>query len=108
MEARIIYRREFFDPKLYSQGQDYKGENIAKNQLYKFIYDQKYLCYRIQHPSTIRGKVAALSARKKLISLLPYIYILVIRAFQLSEIPSSNLITNNLTLSTKVRQSPQK
>ncbi|NAR74286.1 hypothetical protein GPS52_12445 [Acinetobacter haemolyticus] len=64
----VVYRA-----KLYSQGQDYKGENIDKNQLYKFIYDQKYLCYRIQHPSTIRGKVAALAARKKLISLLPEI-----------------------------------
>ncbi len=66
-----IYRREFFDPKLYSEGQDYRGENIDKNQLYKFIYDQKYLCYRIQHPSTIRGKTAALAARKKLLELLP-------------------------------------
>lgn len=66
-----IYRREFFNPKLYSEGQDYRGENIDKNQLYKFIYNQKYLCYRIQHPSTIRGKTAALAARKKLLELLP-------------------------------------
>lgn len=66
-----VYRRELFDPKFYSEGKDYSEENIDKNQLYKFIYDGKYLCYRIQHPSTIRGKRAAFAARKKLISLLP-------------------------------------
>lgn len=66
-----IYRRELFDPKFYSEGKDYSEESIDKNQLYKFIYDGKYLCYRIQHPSTIRGKRAAFSARKKLLALLP-------------------------------------
>ncbi|MCH7315871.1 hypothetical protein [Acinetobacter sp. ANC 3882] len=66
-----IYRREFFNPKLYSKGQDYSDESIEKNQLYKFIYDEKFLCYRIQHPSTIKGKSAALAARKKLLELLP-------------------------------------
>ena len=68
-----IYRREMFNPKLYSQGRDWIGENINKNQLYKFIYDKKYLCYKIQHPSTIRGKNLAISARRKLIELLPCI-----------------------------------
>ena len=66
-----IYRRELFDPKLYSEGQDYSDEDISKNQLYKFLFADKYLCYRIQHPSTIRGKKLAISARKKLIELLP-------------------------------------
>lgn len=66
-----IYRREIFNPKLYSKGQDWISENIDKAQLYKFIYDEKYLCYKIQHPSTIRGKNLAISARRKLIDLLP-------------------------------------
>ena len=65
------YRREIFDPKKYSQGQDYSSEDIMKNQLYKFLFEDKYLCYRIQHPSTIRGKKLAITARKKLIELLP-------------------------------------
>ncbi|OBY75494.1 hypothetical protein [Acinetobacter gyllenbergii] len=65
------YRRAFFNPDLYSKGQDYREHGVDKTQLYKFMYDEKYLCYRIQHPSTIRGKRAALTARNKLLELLP-------------------------------------
>jgi len=66
-----IYRRELFSPNLYSQSQDYSNEDISKNQLYQFLFADKYQCYRIQHPSTIRGKKFAISARKKLIEILP-------------------------------------
>lgn len=69
--ASTPYRRELFLPVLYSEAQDYIDDGILKNQLLKFFYDKKYLCYRIQHPSTIRGKRAAIAARKKLIKLLP-------------------------------------
>ncbi|MEG1488508.1 hypothetical protein [Acinetobacter sp.] len=69
--SSTIYRREFFDPALYANGQSYESDDVAKNQLYKFTYDDKFLCYRIQHPSTIRGKKSAILARKKLIELLP-------------------------------------
>lgn len=40
-----IHRRELFDPKLYLEGQDYSDEDISKNQLYKFLFADKYLCY---------------------------------------------------------------
>lgn len=69
--SNTTYRREFFDPALYADGQSYEADDVEKNQLYKFIYDDKFLCYRIQHPSTIRGKKFAMLARKKLIELLP-------------------------------------
>ena len=69
--SNTIYRREFFDPALYTDGQSYEADEVAKNQLYRFIYDDKFICYRIQHPSTIRGKKLAMLARKKLIELLP-------------------------------------
>jgi len=69
--SNTTYRREFFDPELYANGQSYEADEVAKNQLYRFIYDDKFICYRIQHPSTIRGKNLAMLARKKLIELLP-------------------------------------
>ncbi|WP_353141428.1 hypothetical protein [Acinetobacter pragensis] len=68
-----VYRREIFDSKLYSEGQDYINEGISKNHLYQFLFADKYQCYRIQHPSTIRGRKMAISARKKLIEILPSI-----------------------------------
>ena len=65
------YRREVFNPSFYSQGKYYFDDGIDKNQLYQFIYKGKTTCYKIQHPSTIRGKSLAKAARMKLIELLP-------------------------------------
>lgn len=66
-----IYRREVFDPSFYKDGKNYIEEGISKSQLYKFSYGDKYTCYKIQHPSTIRGRTDAKKARIKLIDLLP-------------------------------------
>lgn len=66
-----VYRRELFNPCFYSEGKHYADQGISKNQLYQFIYKKKIICYKIQHPSTIRGKSLAKAARVKLLELLP-------------------------------------
>lgn len=65
------YRREIFPLNKCSQSVIFENEGINKNQLWQFDFDNKYLCYRVHHPSTIRGRLLAQRARDKLISLLP-------------------------------------
>lgn len=69
--SSVKHRREYFPLANCTNTVIYEDEGISKNHLWKFDYDKKYLCYRIQHPSTIRGRVSAEKARQKLISLLP-------------------------------------
>lgn len=67
----IKYRREIFPLETCTDSKNYESEGISIKQLWEFKFDNKFLCYRIQHPSTISGRSLAAQARQKLIELLP-------------------------------------
>ncbi|QPF39163.1 hypothetical protein H0S58_06740 [Acinetobacter sp. TTH0-4] len=69
--SSLKFRREIFSLDKCKDSIDYENEAISKNQLWQFNFDDKYTCYRIQHPSTRTGRKEAQNARNKLLELLP-------------------------------------
>lgn len=69
--SSVKYRREIFPLDKCKDTVIFESESLSKNQLWQFNFDDKYLCYRIQHPSTIKGRADAKKARNKLMQLLP-------------------------------------
>lgn len=69
--SSMKFRREIFPLDKCKDSTNYENELISKNQLWQFNFDDKYICYRIQHPSTRTGRNDAKKARNKLLDLLP-------------------------------------
>lgn len=69
--SSVKFRREIFSLDKCKDSINYENEAISKNQLWQFNFDDKYTCYRIQHPSTRTGRKEAQNARNKLLELLP-------------------------------------
>lgn len=69
--SSVKYRREMFPLDKCKDSTTFESNGITKNQLWQFNFDDKYQCFRIQHPSTIRGRNEAKIARNKLLELLP-------------------------------------
>jgi len=69
--SSVKFRREIFPLDRCKNLTNYENELIGKNQLWQFNFDDKNICYRIQHPSTRTGRKEAQNARNKLLDLLP-------------------------------------
>ncbi|MCO4882973.1 hypothetical protein VOI32_03035 [Paraburkholderia caribensis] len=72
--STVGVRREFFpisgERKVCVSRRHWQETGISKDQLWEFELLDKYLCYRIQHPATIRGRSDAEVARRQLLEVL--------------------------------------
>jgi hypothetical protein len=72
--STVGVRREFFpisgERKVCVSRRHWEETGISKDQLWEFELLGKYLCYRIQHPATIRGRSDAEVARRQLLDVL--------------------------------------
>lgn len=72
--STVSVRREFFpisgERKVCMGRRNWEESGIPKDHLWEFELLGKFLCYRIQHPATVRGRSNAEAARRQLLEVL--------------------------------------
>lgn len=72
--STVSVRREFFPingkDKVCKSLRNWEEYGIAKDHLWEFELLDKFRCYRIQHPATVKGRVQAEAARRHLLEVL--------------------------------------